>query len=49
MFKVDKFDIDWKRIISNDPLGCAQLLICQVVAGAEKDNEDAIIIHALLE
>lgn len=49
IFKVEKFDIDWDRILKNDPLGCAQLLICQVVAGAEKENEEAIIIHTLLE
>lgn len=48
-FKVDQIDIDWNRILKNDPLSCAQLAICQIVAGAEQENHDAIIINTLVE
>lgn len=51
---IEKFQIDWDRILTYDkPLGCAQLLICQIEAGVsfpiEKDNEDVIIISYLVE
>lgn len=49
MFKVDKFDIDWDRILRNDPMKCAQSLICQIFGGAEEDNEDGKIIKSLVE
>lgn len=53
-FKVEKFKIDWDRILTYDkPFGCAQLLICQIEAGIsfpiEKDNEDVIIISYLVQ
>lgn len=44
-----EFNIDWNRILKNDPLECAQSLICQITAGAEQDNKDAIPIIYLLE
>lgn len=47
--KVERFDIDWDRILKNDPLKCAQSLICQVIAGAEKNNEEAVIIETLIQ
>lgn len=48
-FKIKEFNIDWGRILKNDPLRCAQSLICQISAGAEKDNKDVIPIVHLLE
>lgn len=47
-FKVINFHIDWEQILKKDPLKCAQSLICQVVAGAEPKNQDAIIINELM-
>lgn len=47
-FKVIHFPIDWEQILKKDPLTCAQSLICQVVAGAEPNNNDAIIINELI-
>lgn len=44
-----EFDIDWNRILKNDPLKCAQSLICQIVAGAEQDNKDVFPLIHLLE
>lgn len=49
MFQIKDFKINWDQILNNDPLKCAQSLICQVVAGAEQENEDAIIIKNLVE
>lgn len=49
LFKIDKFKIDWNRILEKDPLHCAQSLICQIIAGTEKENEDAIIMSNLIE
>lgn len=47
-FQMQEFNIDWNRILKNDPLKCAQSLICQILAGAEEDNKDVIpIIHFL--
>ncbi|XP_055302774.1 uncharacterized protein LOC129568642 isoform X2 [Sitodiplosis mosellana] len=47
---VERFEIDWDRILKHDaPFKCAQSLICQITAGTEKDNEDALIISHLLE
>lgn len=34
--------------MNNDPLNCALLLICQIAAGAEKYNEEAIIIDTVI-
>lgn len=47
--KMKEFNIDWNRILKNDPLKCAQSLICQIVAGAEQDNKDVFPIIHLLE
>lgn len=41
--------IDWERILNSDPLKCAQSLICQIVAGAEKDNKEVFILNQFLE
>lgn len=49
IIKVEKFEVDWDRILKNDPLKCARSLICQITAGTEKDNEDALIIKHLVE
>lgn len=47
--KQQEFNIDWNRILKNDPLKCAQSLICQICAGAERDNKDVTPIIHLLE
>lgn len=49
MFKIEKFEIDWERILKKDPLECAQSLICQIVSGTESQDEDAIIMKYLIE
>lgn len=48
-FHSKEFTIDWNRILKNDPLKCAQSLICQIVAGAEQDNKDVLPMVHLLE
>lgn len=48
LLKVNKFAIDWEQILKRDPLKCAQSLICQIVAGAENNNQEAIIINELV-
>lgn len=48
-FKIEKFEIDWERILKKDPLECAQSLICQIVSGTENQDEDAIIMKYLIE
>lgn len=48
VLQIDKFTIDWDKIINNDPLNCALLLICQIAAGAEAQNDEAIIIDTVI-
>lgn len=45
----DNIEIDWNRIQNNDPLNCAMSLICQIVAGAENNNNEAKNIKALVQ
>lgn len=37
--------IDWDEILQRDPFNCALSLICQLSAGAEKNNEEANRIY----
>lgn len=37
--------IDWDKIMRRDPFNCALSLICQLSAGAEKNNEEANRIY----
>lgn len=48
-YQLENFVIDWDRIISNDQLSCARSLICQITAGAERDNQEAKLIEALVQ
>ncbi|XP_073821568.1 uncharacterized protein [Musca autumnalis] len=41
--------IDWKRILSRDPFECLQSLVCQLLSGAEKNSEEAVLICDFLE
>lgn len=40
--------IDWNKILSRDPFNCALSLICQLSAGAEKNNEEANRIYGFI-
>lgn len=40
--------IDWNKILSRDPFNCALSLICQLSAGAQKDNEEANRIYEFI-
>ncbi|XP_005184174.1 uncharacterized protein LOC101898263 [Musca domestica] len=41
--------VDWKRILSRDPFECLQSLVCQLLSGAEKNSEEAVLICDFLE
>lgn len=40
--------IDWDNILNKDPLKCALSLVCQLAAGAEKENNDANQIYEFI-
>ncbi|CRK91929.1 CLUMA_CG005547, isoform A [Clunio marinus] len=40
--------IDWNNILSKDPFNCALSLICQLSAGAEKNNNEANQIYEFI-
>jgi hypothetical protein len=40
--------IDWEKVLNRDPLNCALSLICQLSAGAEKDNKEANVIFEFI-
>ncbi|KAG5672365.1 hypothetical protein PVAND_002497 [Polypedilum vanderplanki] len=40
--------IDWDKVLKRDPFSCALSLICQLAAGAEKENQDANGIYELI-
>jgi hypothetical protein len=40
--------IDWDKILRRDPFNCALSLVCQLAAGAEKDNEEANRIYEFI-
>lgn len=41
-------NIDWDKILRRDPFNCALSLICQLSAGAAKDNEEANRIYEFI-
>ncbi|XP_075150099.1 uncharacterized protein LOC142224203 [Haematobia irritans] len=41
--------IDWKRILSRDPLECLQSLVCQLMSGAETNSQESVMICDFLE
>ncbi|XP_055532861.1 uncharacterized protein LOC129722982 [Wyeomyia smithii] len=41
--------IDWSSILKRDPLECSLSLICQLAAGAEKENDAANAIYNFIE
>lgn len=41
--------IDWKRILSRDPFECLQSLVCQLLSGAEKNSQEALLLCDFLE
>lgn len=40
--------IDWNKILQRDPFSCALSIVCQLSAGAEKNNEEANRIYEFL-
>lgn len=40
--------IDWDKILQRDPFSCALSIVCQLSAGAEKNNEEAERIYEFL-
>lgn len=40
--------IEWNKVLSRDPFNCALSLICQLSAGAEKNNEEANRIYEFI-
>ena len=40
--------IEWNKILSRDPFSCALSLVCQLAAGAAKDNEEANRIYEFI-
>lgn len=37
--------IDWDKILSRDPFNCALSLVCQLSAGADRNNDEANQIY----
>jgi hypothetical protein len=40
--------IDWNKVLTRDPFNCALSLVCQLAAGAEKDNEEGNRIYEFI-
>lgn len=40
--------IDWNKVLSRDPFNCALSLVCQLSAGAEKNNDEANRIYEFI-
>ncbi|CAO1425026.1 unnamed protein product [Diamesa serratosioi] len=40
--------IDWENVLNKDPLKCALSLVCQLAAGAEKENKEANQIYEFI-
>ena len=40
--------IEWNKILTRDPFSCALSLVCQLAAGAAKDNEEANRIYEFI-
>lgn len=47
--KLDDIEVNWNRVLQNDPLNCALLLICEISAGAEDHNKEAHNIFAFVQ
>lgn len=42
-------EVNWNRVLQNDPLNCALSLICQISAGAENQNKESRNINAFVQ
>lgn len=40
--------IEWDKVLRRDPFNCALSLVCQLSAGASKDNEEANRIYEFI-
>lgn len=40
--------IEWDKVLRRDPFNCALSLVCQLSAGAAKDNEEANRIYEFI-
>lgn len=38
-------DIDWDKILSRDPVGCARSFVCQIVADSRQERQEDVILQ----
>lgn len=47
--QLDGAEVNWNRVLRNDPLNCALSLVCALAAGAEDQNSEANHINAFVQ
>lgn len=49
ILQLDGAEVNWNRILRNDPLNCCLSLVCALAAGAEEQNSEAGNINAFVQ